>query len=81
MFEFKMTINGKSMTETNIHNEIEQAVFDSIVEAAKKEISSVITEEEASQITIDIIGKDINDLSLRVEGPDVITDKINKILS
>jgi len=40
-----------------------------------------ITEEEAAKITIDVVGTDLNNLSLRIDGPDEITKKIENALS
>jgi hypothetical protein len=42
---------------------------------------AVITEEEAAQITIDVVGTDLNNLSLKIDGPDEITKKIENALS
>lgn len=76
-----MTINGKPMTESNIKNELDQAVFVSAVEGAKESVAAVISAEEASQIKIDVIGTDIDNLSLNINGPDEIVKKIEKSLS
>lgn len=76
-----MTINGKPMTENNIKNELDKAVFEAAVEGVKESVSAVISAEEASQIKIDVKGSDINNLSLNINGPDEIVAKIEKALS
>ncbi len=81
MFEIKMTINGKPMTEANIKNEIESMMLDAVVEGAKEAITSVLTQEEASQITINLIGNNIENLSLEVNGPEAIVAKVENALS
>jgi len=81
MFNIEMTINGKPMTESNIKNELDQAVFDAVVERAKESVAAVVSAEEALQIKIDVIGTDIDNLSLNINGPDEIVQKIEKALS
>lgn len=81
MFNIELTINGKPMTEANIKNEFDQAVFEAVVDGAKQSVAAAISEEEASKITIDVIGTDIENLSLNIEGPDDIVEKIEKGLS
>ena len=81
MFEIKMTINGKPMTEANIKNEIDLMMFDAVVEEAKKSVTSALTQEEASQITINHIGHNIENLSLEVKGPEAILAKDENALS
>ncbi len=78
---FKMTINGKPMTESNIRESIEQAVFKSAVAQMKDKIETVITPEEAAKITIDVQGNDIKSLKLNITGPEEIVSKIKKALS
>ena len=79
--ELKMTINGKPMTADNIKATLEQAVFNAAVEQMKQKVSNVITDAEASQITIDVQGTDLQSLGLKINGPQEIVNKINKALS
>ena len=81
MFSIEMTINGKPLNEANMKDELEKAAFQSVVESAKESVMAVITEEEAAQITIDVVGTDLNNLSLKIDGPDEITKKIKNALS
>ena len=81
MFNIEMTINDKQMTESNIKNELNQAVFDAAVERAKESVATVISAEEALQIKIDVIGTDLDSLSLNINGPDEIVQKIEKAFS
>lgn len=81
MFDIKMTVNGKPITKTNVKNEIERALFENAIETAKEKISNTISSKEASQITIDVIGTGIDNLSLNINGPDEIIEKINKSIS
>lgn len=76
MFTLEMTINGKPFNETNFKDEIEKTVFQSVVESAKERVVSLITEEELSKISIDVVGTDIENLSLSIDGPDDIVNKI-----
>lgn len=81
MFDIKMTINGKPATGANIRSELQGAVFESVVNAVKEKIAAAITDEEARQITIDVVGNDIKDLSFNVKGPTNIADKIRALLA
>lgn len=81
MFEVTMTINGKPLNEANMKDELEKAVFESVIENAKESVISVLTEDEASQITIDVVGTGLDNLSLKIDGPDEIVKKIEMALS
>ncbi|EGQ7800893.1 hypothetical protein P6A00_004617 [Vibrio parahaemolyticus] len=81
MFEVKMTINGKPMTEANIQSELEKAMLEAVVEGIKETVESVVSKDESTQITIDVIGTDIEDLSLKISGPDEIVAKIEAALA
>jgi hypothetical protein len=81
MFEVKMTINGKPMTEANIKNELEKAMFETVVEGIKETVESAVSKDEALQIKIDVIGTDIEALSLNISGPDDIVAKIEAALA
>jgi len=81
MFEVKMTINGKPMTEANIQSELEKAMLEAIVQGIEETIESVVSNDEASQITVNVIGTDIEDLSLNITGPDEIVAKVEAALA
>lgn len=81
MFNIKMTINGKPPTEANLKNELEQSMIEAAVAEVKEKIAAAITAEEASKITIDVLADGIENLSLNVNGPDEIIDKVNKVLA
>lgn len=81
MFDFKMTINGKPMMQANIKSEIDKMMFDAVVESVTEAITSALTEAEAAEITIDLIGNDIQNLSFDVKGPEDIVRKVENALS
>lgn len=81
MFDIKMTINGKPMTQANMKNTIDQAVFNAAVQGIKENITNAITASEAAQIKIDVQGNNVHNLKLSISGPDDITAKINKALA
>lgn len=81
MFEVKMTINGKPMTEANIQSELEKAMLEAIVQGIEETVESVVSNNEASQITVNVIGTDIEDLSLNITGPDEIVAKVEAALA
>lgn len=81
MFKIEMTINGKPFNEVNFKDKMEKAVFQSVVESAKESVTSLISEEEVSKISIDVVGTDIDNLSLKINGPDEIVNKIETSLA
>ncbi|PML91942.1 hypothetical protein [Vibrio breoganii] len=81
MFEVKMTINGKPMTEANIQNELEKAMLEAVIEGIKETVESAVSKDEALQIKIDVIGTDIETLSLNISGPDEIVAKVEAALA
>ena len=76
MFKIEMSINGKPFNEANFKDELEKTIFQSVVESAKESVISLISEEEVSKISIDVVGTDIDNLSLKIDGPDEIVNKI-----
>jgi hypothetical protein len=82
MFEIKMTINGKPFTEANLKYALERAPsYKAMISGFKEKVSKVLTAEEAAQITIDVQGNGINDLSFIVKGPEDIANKTKKAFS
>lgn len=81
MFDITMTINGKPATEANIKDALERAMFEATVEAVKEKIRNAITAAEAAQIKVDVVGKDISNLSLNINGPEEIVSKIQAALA
>lgn len=71
-----ITINGKPATEANIRNELEKAVFDAAVASVKEKIASVITPTEAQEITVDVKGSSVDNLSFEIKGPEEIVEKV-----
>ncbi len=76
-----MTINGKPMTEANIQSELEKVMLEAIVQGIEETVESVVSNDEASQITVNVIGTDIEDLSLNITGPDEIVAKVEAALA
>lgn len=81
MFDVKMTINGKPATEANIKDALERAMFETVVNALKEKVRNAISATEASQITIDVVGRDISNLSLNIKGPEEIVSKVQSALA
>lgn len=81
MFDITMTINGKPASKANMMDALEQAMFETTVEAVKEKIKKVISAAEASQIKVDVVGKDISNLSLNINGPEEIVNKIQAALA
>ncbi|MCG9745807.1 hypothetical protein [Shewanella sp. Isolate8] len=77
----KMTINGKPATSSNIKTEFDKMILEGVIEITKNAATSILTLEEQSQITIDVEGNSLDNLSLKVSGPDELVDKVSAALS
>lgn len=80
MFEIKMTINGKPLTEANFTSEFDKMIAEASLDSMKEHISSVLSEDEASKLTIELEGP-IENLSVNVKGPEDIVTKLESTLS
>ncbi len=77
----KFTLNGKNISANNIKPSIEQIMFNSAIEQIKNKVVASITEKEASEISIDVIGTNLESLNLNISGPKEIVDKIKASLN
>lgn len=64
------------MTEAKIQSELEKAMLEAIVKGIKETVESVVSNDEASQITVNVI----EDLSLNITGPDEIAAEVEAAL-
>ncbi|KKK55019.1 hypothetical protein LCGC14_3078800 [marine sediment metagenome] len=64
------------MTEAKIQSELEKAMLEAIVKGIKETVESVVSNDEASQITVNVI----EDLSLNITGPDEIVAEVEAAL-
>ena len=74
-----ITINGKSFSEKMFKDEIEKEMVRGLAEDIKKQILSVVTPEEEAQLTIEIVGEDLEHLSVNIDGPDEIVEKVKVV--
>jgi len=81
MFEIKMTVNGKPVSEASFRDELEKMVFNGVVESATNAVKCTLNSDESSQITINVVGTDIEKLSLDIQGPEEIVAKVKQALS
>lgn len=79
MIGIKITINGKPLTETNFTNEFDKMMAEASLDSIKEHISSELSEDEASQLTIELEGA-IENLSVSVKGPEDIVKKLENTL-
>lgn len=75
-----LTINGKPFTEKRFQDEMEKEMVRAIAEDTEKHILSLLTPSEASKLKIDLVGNDLENLSVDVDGPDEIVEKVRKAL-
>lgn len=80
MFNIKMTINGRPMTEANIKSELDRAVLGQIREHIQKQLKDVPTELNVEKLTVELVGTDLNNLSVRLSGPDELLKQAKKAL-
>lgn len=71
----KITINGKPATATADKSELERSVLDAIIDEVKKTIRSTTSLEESEQITLHVVGTDLESLAFGLEGPEEIVNR------
>jgi hypothetical protein len=70
----KITINGNPAITKKVKNELERSVLDAIIGEVGKTIRSRTSFEESQQITLHVIGNDLESLAFDLEGPEVIVN-------
>ena len=80
MFDIKMTINGRPMTERNIKSELEKAILGQIREHIQNQLKGVPTELNGKRLSVELIGTDLDNLSVRLSGPDKLIEQAQKAL-
>jgi len=80
VFDIKMTINGRPMTEANIKSELDKAVFGQICEHIQQQLKDVPTELNGEKLTVEFVGTDLNNLSVHLSGPDELLKQAKKAL-
>lgn len=76
-----ITFNGKPFEGANFTKSLNRGVVEEIAKQIKAKIDSVLSEEEADQLKIDINGEDIEAFAFDVDGPDGIVRKVEELFS
>ena len=71
----KITINGRQAITKKVKNELERSVLDAIVDEVRKRIRSRTSFEESQQITLHVIGNNLESLAFDLEGPEEIVNR------
>jgi hypothetical protein len=71
----KITINGRPAIAHGSKNELERSVLDAIIDEVNKTIQSATSFEESQQITLHVVGKDLQSLAFDLEGPEEIVNR------
>jgi hypothetical protein len=71
----KITINGQPAVANKVKNELERSVLDAIIDEIGKTIRSTTSFEESKQITLHVIGSDLESLAFDLEGPEEIVNR------
>ena len=79
MLNITYEVGGKSF-DIGDSNSIVNAMFESVASAGVEAATAVLTEDEMKQITIKVIGDNVDDLSLNINGPEEIVEKIKSAL-
>ncbi len=74
MFDLKVTINGKPLTEATLRNDLENSILQAAIETVTEQIMSALTPEEAQQITLNFQG-DLDNFSVNISGDDDVVEK------
>jgi hypothetical protein len=79
MINITCEIGGKKI-DISDKSAISNALFQALVDRAIGVATKVLTPEETAQITIKVVGDSIDDVSLNINGPGEIVDKIKAAL-
>ena len=71
----RITINGKPANSTKVKTDLERSVLDAIIDEIKKTIRSTPGFKESQQITLHVVGIDLNSLAFDLEGPPDIVNR------
>ncbi|MBN2423428.1 MAG: hypothetical protein JXB44_00260 [Calditrichaceae bacterium] len=74
MIEIKL--NGKPYKAGDITDLIMKEVVKGVIEECKKAIKNTLTEEEQKKIQIEVSGKDLDNIKMKVRGPDDLVKKV-----
>lgn len=80
MFDIKMTINGRPMTESNVKTELEKTVLGQIRAHINSQLMHIPAELNGERLTVELIGTDLDNLSIRLSGPDELIEQAKKAL-
>jgi hypothetical protein len=72
----KVTINGEPAPPNEVKSELERSVLDAIIDEVRKTIRSTTTFEESQQVTLHVMGNDLESLAFDLEGPEEIVNRI-----
>ncbi|XOB62453.1 hypothetical protein ACMC56_01265 [Campylobacterota bacterium DY0563] len=68
MIDISFELDGKKIDPNNIADAFETAVLNSITESIKDIVNSVHCDKHNEKIEIVVIGKDIDNLSMKISG-------------
>ena len=72
----KVTINGEPAPPNEVKSELDRSVLDAIIDEVRKTIRSTTTFEESQQVTLHVMGNDLESLAFDLEGPEEIVNRI-----
>ena len=72
----KVTINGEPAPPNQVKSELDRSVLDAIIDKVRKTIRSTTTFEESQQVTLHVMGNDLESLAFDLEGPEEIVNRI-----
>jgi len=72
----KVTINGEPAPPNEVKSELDRSVLDAIIDEVRKTIRSTTTFEESQQVTLHVMGDDLESLAFDLEGPEEIVNRI-----
>ena len=72
----KVTINGEPAPPNEVKSELDRSVLDAIIDEVRKTIRSTTTFEESQQVTLHVMGSDLESLAFDLEGPEEIVNRI-----
>lgn len=80
MLDIKMRINGRPLRDSTIKSGLERALVEQIREHIRGQLKDVPNELDGKRLTVELVGTDLDNLSVRLMGPDELVAQARSAL-
>jgi hypothetical protein len=80
MIDVHFELNGRRVRPDQIGDAMEAAILKGVGEKAAEHVRSKLTPAEQRQVTVKVVGDSLDDLSIKISGPDEIVAKLKTAL-